>query len=198
MILSSPLAQFVSAGWILCVHEQTLAWGSEVILSGWIQQSSRVLVIAAMSCHCTSFSPPVLNRLPKKTSVSFSSYHKPSCPLQVFRTPSRPPFLENVIVGFNLIWKSIWEEDFHSLCSLALEAIPARPRMLAEPNVINSKRKKAGVRCHDGSGWGEWETDERGRTDQSGSSVSISLPSTLHYWVSNLRCLLRPAGAAVK
>lgn len=102
------------------------------------------------------------------------------------------PFLENWSVDFNLIWKSIWNGDFHSL--------PARPRMLAEPNVISSKEKEGRYEVLWWSGWGDWETDERGQTDQSGSSVLISLPSTflLLYWVSSLRCLLRPAGAAVK
>lgn len=50
-----------------CVYvEQTQARGSEVVRSRQIQRSSRVLLIVAMSCHCTGFSPPVLTRQPTK------------------------------------------------------------------------------------------------------------------------------------
>lgn len=145
-----------------------------------------------MSGDCTSSSPPVLTHLPKKPSVSFSSYRKCSRPLQVFRT-SRHPFLGNWIVGFNLIWKSIWEGDFHSLCSLALEAKPARPRTLADLNVINSKQKKAGVRWCDGSGR-DWRLRDRWeRVDRREWLICLHLSS---FYLS--LTLVRPAGAAVK
>lgn len=165
IIIPFLLSTWYSSISLLCLCSLFCVYWMDFVCT-WANTSSRfrghpkqasLALFQGSAARCTVLSLHKLfdtcaNTTANKTSAPFSSVRKPARPLKVFRTPSRHPSLENWIVGFNLIWKSIWEGDFHSLCSLALEAIPTRPRMLAELNVINSKWKKAGVRCRDGSG----------------------------------------------